>query len=232
MRGGPQPIIDEGAGYWMMLSGSPSADLNVALVTSAEPTTLVGVLEQVIASGFPTLFMVGGDCRSTEIPGSWQHVGDMPFMSLDLDSADIYTDSRVRQATEDDVDDVCSVMGEAFGLSTALLHDPIAHALSDITGPMKIWLLVQDNIAVSCVVTSPIGDAVTVWCMSTPERFARRGYGRAILADVMQRSRADGATLGLLGATPPGEPLYESTGWITLEHWRIFANVESTLFDR
>ena len=78
MRWGLQPIIDEGAGYWITLSDSPSADLNVALVSSAEPTTLAGVLERVIASGLPTLFMVGGDCVSTELASPWRYVVHVP----------------------------------------------------------------------------------------------------------------------------------------------------------
>ena len=81
------------------------------------------------------------------------------------------------------------------------------------------------------VLTSIVDDAVTVWCMSTPERFARRGYGRAILADSLLRAKSDGAKVGLLGATPAGKPLYDATGWITLEHWRLFASAESVQFE-
>jgi GNAT superfamily N-acetyltransferase len=58
--------------------------------------------------------------------------------------------------------------------------------------------------------------------MATPQRFARRGYGRAILADVLLRAKLEGASIGLLGATPAGKALYDSTGWTTLEDWRMF----------
>ena len=103
--------------------------------------------------------------------------------------------------------------------------------LSDGNGPTKIWVLDEGDVAVSAVLTSMVDDAVTVWSMSTPARFARRGYGRAILADTLLRAKSDGAKVGLLGATPPGKPLYDATGWITLEHWQMFASAESVQFD-
>ena len=39
-----------------------------------------------------------------------------------------------------------------------------------------------------------------------------------------------GCTVGLLGATPAGQPLYESTGWTTLEPWDIYVNGDSAQF--
>lgn len=46
---------------------------------------------------------------------------------------------------------------------------------------------------------------VSVWMMGTPARFARRGYA-------------------LLGATPAGQPLYEATGWRSVDEWQVFPN--------
>lgn len=40
----------------------------------------------------------------------------------------------------------------------------------------------------------------------------------------------DGAEIGLLGATPAGLPLYEATGWRTVEQWRVFTNAASAQF--
>jgi predicted acetyltransferase len=63
-----------------------------------------------------------------------------------------------------------------------------------------------------------------VWCMATPERFARRSYARALLAHVLHVAAGQGATFGLLAATPAGKPLYDATGWSTLEEWRLHLN--------
>jgi hypothetical protein len=72
---------------------------------------------------------------------------------------------------------------------------------------MGARLLEQDGEAVSALMTSRVGDALTLGCMSTPERFGRHGFGRALLADTMARAASDGVKVGLLGATPAGKPL-------------------------
>jgi GNAT superfamily N-acetyltransferase len=71
---------------------------------------------------------------------------------------------------------------------------------------------------------------MSVWAMATPPEFTRRGYGSALLAHVLQAGAADGATLGWLGATPAGLPMYEATGWRTVEEWRVFTNSSSVQF--
>jgi hypothetical protein len=231
VRGGPHPIVEEGVGYWMALSGVPSPDMNMTLVSGGGMGDVARVLEWVTDSGVPSLFMLAGECQSAELPPPWQHVGEMPFMASDLDAAYLCADPRVRQAARNDVDLVCALMGDAFGLSIDLMIDVIAGVLNDGDGPTKIWILDEEDVGVSAVLTSIVDDAVTVWCMSTPERFARRGYGRAILADTLLRAKSGGARVGLLGATPSGKPLYDATGWTTLEQWPMFASAESVQFD-
>jgi hypothetical protein len=58
--GGPRPIIDEGVGYWIALSGVPSPDMNTSLVSSGGTGVVARVLERVRDSGVPSLFMVAG----------------------------------------------------------------------------------------------------------------------------------------------------------------------------
>jgi N-acetylglutamate synthase-like GNAT family acetyltransferase len=231
VRNGPRPIVEVGADYWIALSGVPSPDMNTSLVSSRSTGVVARVLEQVEEAGVPSLFMLAGACRSEELAGPWQHVGEMPFMASDLEAGNLGADPRVRQAGSQDLDVVCALMGDAFGLAVELIVEVTAGVLRDDNGPTKILVLEEEGVAVSAVLTSFVDDAVTVWCMSTPERFARRGYGRAILADCLLRARSDGARVGLLGATPAGKPLYDATGWITLEYWRLFASAESVQFD-
>jgi predicted acetyltransferase len=66
--------------------------------------------------------------------------------------------------------------------------------------------------------------------MATPPQHARRGYARALLAAVLHHAREDGATLGLLGATPAGFPLYDATGWSTHETWDLYTDAVSEQF--
>ena len=59
------------------------------------------------------------------------------------------------------------------------------------------------------MISGHVNDRVSLWAMSTPARLARRGYGRALLASVLAHARADGARLGMLGATARPAPLRE-----------------------
>jgi predicted GNAT family acetyltransferase len=230
LQGGPAPVVDHGEGYWMALSGALSPDMNMALVSSGGSAAVAGVLDRVTESGTPTLFMLAGECQS-EVPGEpWENVGELPFMASALTSDHLVSDPRVRRAGFDDAEVVCQVMAEAFGLGEDLMADVIGGILGDGSGETSIWLLVDDEVPVSAVLTSMVNDAVTVWCMSTPERFGHRGFGRAVLAHALLEAKSDGAIVGLLGATPAGKPLYDRTGWTTLESWRIFASVDSAQF--
>lgn len=51
-----------------------------------------------------------------------------------------------------------------------------------------------------------------------------------MIADTMARAGSQGVEVGLLGATPAGKPLYDATGWSTLEDWEIYTNGSSAQF--
>ena len=230
LRGGPAPFVEVGEGYWIAQSGVPSVDMNMALVSSGGPEHVDKVLGLVAQSEIPTLFMVADSGLSTEIEAPWQFVGEMPFMASSLDSEHLRADARVREAGPDDAAIVFDVMGEAFGIDSDLFSQGISAVLAEGNDESKIWLLFDTGVCVSAVLTSLVGDAVSVWCMATPARFGRRGYGRAVFAHALLAAKSEGAVIGLLGATPAGKPLYDSTGWITLEHWRMFASAPSAQF--
>lgn len=150
-------------------------------------------------------------------------------MTLALTRSDLRLDSRVRQAGPEDFEVVSKLVASSFNL-TQEIGDVVAKILHLDDAAGKIWMLFDEASAVSTVLTSIVDDAVCVWCMGTPRRFARRGYGRALLADALLRARVEGAAIGLLGATPAGKPLYEATGWTTAEQWQLFLSSESAQF--
>jgi GNAT superfamily N-acetyltransferase len=120
-------------------------------------------------------------------------------------------------------------VGEAFGLPV----DDVALMLGPATsgeGSLRAWLLEEDGEVVSALVSGHVDDSISLWSMATPARLARRGYGRVLLASVLAHAQADGARIGLLGATPAGLPLYSATGWATVEEWHIFTNATSAQF--
>jgi len=230
LRGGPKPCNEEGEGYWLAQSGVASVDMNMALVSSGGPEEVDKVLALVTQSEIPTLFMVADSSPSLELEAPWQFVGETPFMASSLGSKHLRADPRVREAGPDDAGIVFEVMGEAFGIDGDLFSQGWSAVFAEGSDESKVWLLFDDGVCVSAVLTFLVGDAVSVWCMATPSRFGRRGYGKAILAHALLAAKSEGALVGLLGATPAGKPLYDSTGWSTVEHWRMYATVTSAQF--
>jgi GNAT superfamily N-acetyltransferase len=227
---GPHPSRDRGDGYWIVLSGAPSPDVNMAFVDAADPAVLASAMDYVEAAAVPAIVMLAGGARTGAMPVGWQHVGSMPFMALALDSAQLTRDARVRQAGANDFDAVGGLIADAYGMDREIA-DVMAICVRVDLDDAWIWLLEEDGEPVSTVVTSRIDDTVCVWGMATPERFGRSGFGRALLGDVLARARDDGAAIGLLGATPAGTPLYEATGWSTIEEWELFLNADSAQFE-
>lgn len=219
---GPGARHEVGPGAWMVLTGAPSADVNLALVHDADPQVLACTVEAVVGGGCPALLMFAGHGRAVAsgLGSGWSKVGAMPFMAITANAA--RRDARVRRAGVDDVSTVIGLLSEAFVMAPQVAAVAVT-AIDDPDAVLRTWLLEDDGQAVSTVTTGRVDDAVTVWCMATPERFARRGYGRALLAEVMAGAAQEGARVGLLAATPAGKPLYDAAGWQTIEEWDLYA---------
>ncbi|MGA3353070.1 MAG: GNAT family N-acetyltransferase [Acidimicrobiales bacterium] len=222
---GPGSVGDQGPGYWVALSGAPSPDLNVALFDTTDPATIERAMRRVEEAGLPTFVMQAGAGLGVDLGPRWHHVADMAFMAFALDDRPLRADSRVRQARHAERGVFNDLLADAFGLENDVAA-VVGRVLEADDGTGQAWLLVEGGVPVSTVLTSIIDDAVCVWCMATPARYARRGFGRALLADVLSRAKASGAAIGLLGATPAGKTLYDATGWTTLEQWRISTNAD------
>ena len=225
----PGSVSEVGDGYWAVLSGGPSPDVNVALVWSAAPQAAQRALDLVAQVGAPAMVCCTGDGNAHALGDEWHQVGTMPFMAVDLEATPTKTDPRVRRATAGDLATVTELSAESYGMPYEVAEisvKPVVERDSEIV----FWLLEDEGVAVSTVMTSQVEDIVSVWCMGTPERFGRRGYARALLAHVLEVAVGQGATLGLLGATPAGKPLYDATGWSTLEEWRLHVNAASVQF--
>ncbi|MEO1689012.1 MAG: GNAT family N-acetyltransferase [Pseudomonadota bacterium] len=65
----------------------------------------------------------------------------------------------------------------------------------------------------------PATEPARVRAMYADPAFARRGAGRAILAEAERRAAAEGFRLGTLVATLAGEPLYRAAGWRETARW-------------
>ena len=225
----PGSVGEVGDGYWAVLSGGPSPDVNIALVWSAAPQAGQRALELVADVGAPALVNLAGDANARGLSDEWRQVGTMPFMAVDLEATPTRADPRVRRAGAADLDAVVDLITESYGMEAEIAAIAVRPVVEK-AGPIAFWLLESDGVAVSTVMTSQVEDIVSVWCMGTPERFGRQGYARALLAHVLGVAARQDATFGLLGATPAGKPLYDATGWSTLEEWRLHVNAASVQF--
>ncbi|GAA1147083.1 GNAT family N-acetyltransferase [Nocardioides aquiterrae] len=216
---------------WLLLSGLPSPDVNLAMVYDADPAVLAGTLAEIDAMATPALVLLAGAGaeRVGDLADPWLHVGEMPMMTIELASAPLRADPRVRPAGPEDREAVASLLADAYHMSPDVVWvcvDP----LDRTSETMGIWVLEDDGVAVSTVTTTLTDDAVSIWCMATPERYGRRGYGRALLGAVLEHFHQQGVRTGLLGATPAGEPLYAASGWQHVERWQVFTNAASAQF--
>ena len=217
-------------GWWIVLTGAPSPDMNMALLHRNDDEALALVLRSMEDVGCPALMMFAGEGRSlaSQLPTGWVDVGAMPIMAVDLARTPTIPDSRVRRAGAADISALTALLAESYGMDPSAVTAMTSSAGRD--DGLSLWILEQDGMGVSMVATHRDGASVSVWAMGTPARFGRRGYGRALLAHVLHEARQDGARQGLLGATPAGFPLYDATGWHTFDEWQIFTNATSAQF--
>ncbi|MDT7539029.1 MAG: hypothetical protein QOI82_2614 [Actinomycetota bacterium] len=217
---------------WSLITGSATPDLNMVLVYDDDPELLTEPLAQIDKRGCPSLLMLAGPGKELAhaLPSSYSGVGQMPIMAADLATVPRKHNARVREAVAADVDAVTELIAEAYGFPRDIAELAAAPLNASVSAGMSIYLLEDDGRPVSTVTACRSDEAVSLMSMATPERFGRRGYGRALLAAVLQIAYDDGATLGLLGATPAGLPLYEATGWHTQESWDLYTDAVSEQF--
>lgn len=66
-------------------------------------------------------------------------------------------------------------------------------------------------------------DVAGVYSIGVCERFRRRGLGAAITTTVLSAGSDLGCTIGVLQASPMGEPVYEHMGFDTVTQYHSFA---------
>ncbi|MDP9219430.1 MAG: hypothetical protein M3P23_02700 [Actinomycetota bacterium] len=65
-----------------------------------------------------------------------------------------------------------ALLADAFGIAPEV-SAVTAAPLRDPDATLSTWLLEGGGQAISTVLTCRVDDAITVWCMATPERFTR-----------------------------------------------------------
>jgi len=221
---GPRATGEVASDYWLVLTGSPGPDGNMALVHDGTNSTLEMVRERLEAKSYPSLLMLADYPTPYIMSPPWSSLGRLPFMSLDLSKARLGPDSRVRQADAGDFERVVQLITDSNPFDREVAEAGVAILREEGDSPI-IWLLYENDTPVSTVSSAVVDDAVCIWSMATPPRYGRRGYGKALLSHTLHHAyERSGAVTGLLTASPAGKPLYEATGWLAMEDWQIFTS--------
>lgn len=225
----PEMAFEVSASSWYLLTGFPTADSNVALVHQSDESALSKIAEQIERMAVPACVFLAEHARalSSKIGEGWSFAGTTPFMSLDLEVAELMEDSRVRLALKDDFETVVALMSETFNMD----YDTARQGASPLKNPntqCEIWIIEDDGQPISSAITRRVGDSITLWNMATSPRFVRRGYGRAIMNHALHQARQDGAKIGLLMASDAGKLLYDATGWVTVEDWDMYLKIPTS----
>lgn len=158
---------------------------------------------------------VGLDPTATTMPG-------MAHPSLDRLAADPVGDVEILEVADPaQLADFAIVASEAFGapLEAATTLAP-ASTLDD---DRCSWFLgYVDGDPVVCGQLICTADVAGVYSIGVREQFRRRGLGTAISATVLTAGRARGCSIGVLQASPMGEPVYRRMGFETVTEYQLF----------
>ncbi|HEY7127428.1 MAG TPA: GNAT family N-acetyltransferase [Ktedonobacterales bacterium] len=86
----------------------------------------------------------------------------------------------------------------------------------------RIYLAELEGRPVAAMALLQDGDVAGLYHVATRSRYRRQGIAARMIVQGLQEAMAEGATLGVLTATPDGQPLYEQLGYRTcgvIEQW-------------
>ena len=158
----------------------------------------------------------GLDPTATTMPG----MAYAPLANLPAQAAGDVEFITVTQSAQ--LDDFATVASEAFGapLEAAGTLAP-ASTLGDDRCSWFLGYLDEDPVV--CGQLLRTADVAGVYSIGVRERFRRRGLGAAITAAALVAGRDSGCTIGVLQASPMGEPVYDRMGFETVTQYHSFA---------
>lgn len=163
----PEMAFEVSASSWYLLTGFPTADSNVALVHQNDESALSKIAQQVERMAVPASVFLAGHARALrgKLGEGWSFAGTTPFMSLDLEAAELKEDSRVRLALKDDFETVVTLMSETFRMDYDTASQG-ASPLKNANTKSDIWIIEDDGQLISTAITRRVGNSITLWIPS------------------------------------------------------------------
>jgi GNAT superfamily N-acetyltransferase len=211
---------------WLALSGFASVEFNVALCDRASEgqAGLGQIVEEVLASGLPTLLMLAGEGLGEAqklVEAGWICIGSVPLMARLMEGTG-ELDPAVRKLGADELPDVRGLIEQAFRHTPELA----AVAIPDtaLTGEgQALWGLYAADELVSFLGSVRVEDTNGWWSLATPPQHQGRGYGGRLCRGVLAEEARAGATLTLGWCTPAGKRATTSVGFEEVERWQLWS---------
>ena len=231
---GPAGSARRGDGWFALVSGEQSAELNMCALTpgagAAAVEELVGVLgPDLPAVVFRSQLADPGATTRLERLGFSTAQEHEPLMVCPQPPAPAASPFHVRRAAEAEIDHGILISSDAHEVDRAMLERTLARTPRDV---IELWLA-WDGIEPISAVWLLRGDGVIgVWSMMTPRRHQRRGAGRALLTAALAEAWSTDTRFAVLIATPAGRRLYESIGFAAADEVTTsFRGVDEALLD-
>ncbi len=120
------------------------------------------------------------------------------------------------------LEDVASVTAEAFGLPLDSARALVPASM--LEDPRIRWFVgYVDGGAVACGQLLRTGHVAGVYAIAVRETFRRRGLGEAVSWQVLRAGSEAGCSVGVLQASPMGQPVYRRMGFNEIVRYRHFA---------
>jgi GNAT superfamily N-acetyltransferase len=232
MCGGRAPARASGPGWFAVLTGEPSCELNecaltaratvadaralVAFVSAAEVPVLLSVASSAGADVVAPVAAAGFVRAPTREPLMW--CPDRPAIATGRLRVEEVRSPAARDASLAIIADAHAMDAAAAGRALAPLPDP--------GGRVAAWLAFEGDEPISVVWTTA-GRRIGVWEMMTPARHRRKGGARAALTHALARIWGDDTEGAFLWSTPAGRRFYESVGFTALDEavsWTLGAD--------
>ena len=213
---------------WLVLSGEPTAGVNMGLIAGgalgegsgeeAASRALGEMVDRIRAKKVPATLLLAGQA-AVNLAGQAAGLGLRPQKSAPLmthleDRGSPRPSAYRVEAitTEASLADSHRLVSEAFGDSLEVVSRAVGPRVLDAPGT-TIFLACDDHRPVSTVTTVRAGPLVGIFNIATPPDAQRRGAAAAVLEHAMAYHRERGARLFYLLANDASKPLYERLGF-------------------
>ena len=231
---GPAGSARRGDGWFAMVSGEQSAELNMCSLTPGAGVGAADELVDVLGPDLPAVIFRSqlADPATTsrlEQLGFSTAEQREPLMVCRRPPAPTGSPFRLRRATEDEIGHGIAISSEAHEVDRGMLERTLARTPREV---MELWLAWDGDEPISAVWLVFGGGVIGVWSMMTPRRHQRRGAGRALLTAALADTWSSETQYAVLVATPAGRRLYESIGFAAADEVTTsFRGVDGALLD-